>query len=245
MGVLANFVVNVLPYITFIVFVVGVIYRIAVWWSRPSPIPIAVFPGQRSVGSAIVRVLSDVIFFRSLLQFQGNRILWLGAWLFHISFGLILLRHLRYFLGAEAVPGWVAAVQGIGIAAALVISIPLLYLLLRRIVHADIKWISTPADYFVLLLILSVVLSGLYAKYFARPFVIDVKYVIRSLMALKPVDLSTVTLNTAFLVHFFLVQVLAMYIPFSKVMHFGGIFFSPTRTHHFGGEAHTKQLEEA
>jgi nitrate reductase gamma subunit len=245
MAWLANFVVNVLPYITFIVFVVGVIYRIAVWWSRPSPAPIPVFPGQRSVGSAIARVLADVVIFRSLWQFPGNRILWLGAWVFHVSFLLILLRHLRYFLGEEAVPAWVAAVQGLGIAAALVISIPLLYLLIRRIVHADLKFISTPADYFVLLLILSVVLSGLYAKYFATPFVVDVKYVMRSLMAFKPVDLGTVTLNSAFLLHFFLVQVLAMYIPFSKVMHLGGVFFSPTRTHHFGGEAHTKKLEEA
>lgn len=245
MGVLGNFVVNMLPYIAFTVFVVGVLYRIAVWWSRPSPVPIPVFPGQRSVGSAILRVLGDVIFFRTLLQFNGNRILWLGAWLFHISFGLILLRHLRYFLGEEAVPGWVASLQSIGIAAALIISVPLLYLLVRRLAHEDIKFISTPADYFVLLLILSVVLSGLYAKYFSTPFVVDVKYVMRSLMALKPVDLSTVTLNTAFLVHFFLVQVLVMYIPFSKVMHLGGIFFSPTRTHHFGGEAHTKEVEEA
>ncbi len=244
MGVLANFVVNVLPYITLLVFVVGVVYRVAVWWSRPSPAPIPVFPGQRSVGSAVARVLADVLLFRSLFRFGGNRILWLGSWLFHISFGLILLRHLRYFLGAERVPGWVNALQGIGVAAAVVISIPLLYLLLRRIVHADIKWISTPADYFVLLLILSVVLSGLYAKFFAKPFVVDVKYVIRSLMAFQPVDLSKVYLSTSFLVHFFLVQVLLMYIPFSKVMHFGGVFFSPTRTHYFGGEAHTKSSEE-
>ncbi len=244
MGVLANFVVNVLPYITLVVFVVGVVYRIAVWWSRPSPAPIPVFPGQRSVGDAVVRVLADVLLFRSLFRFSGNRILWLGSWLFHISFGLILLRHLRYFLGAEAVPGWVNALQGIGVAAAVVISVPLLYLLLRRIVHADIKWISTPADYFVLLLILSVVLSGLYAKFFAKPFVVDVKYVIRSLMAFQPVDLDKVYLSTSFLVHFFLVQVLFMYIPFSKVMHFGGVFFSPTRTHYFGGESHTKSQEE-
>ncbi len=242
MGAVGYFVGNVLPYITLVVFVVGFVYRIAVWWSRPSPIPIAVFPGQRSVGQAIVRVLSDVLFFRSLLRFQGNYVLWLGGWLFHVSFLLILLRHLRYFLGGEAVPGWVNAFQTLGVIAAIVISVPLLYLLLRRVVYPEIKFISTPADYFVLLLILSVVLTGLYTRYVAHPDVVDVKVMIRNLMAFQPVLPEGV--NSAFLLHFFLVQVLAMYIPFSKVMHLGGIFFSPTRTHIFGGEAHTKEVPE-
>ncbi len=242
MGAIGYFVGNVMPYITLVVFLVGFIYRVAVWWSRPSPIGIAVFPGQRSVGQAIVRVLSDVLIFRSLLRYQGNYFLWLGGWIFHVSFLLILLRHLRYFLGGVTVPSWVNAFQGLGILAALVISIPLIYLLLRRVVHEEIKYISTPADYFVLLLILSVVITGLYAKYVSHPNVVDVKYMIRNLMAFKPVLPEGV--NSAFLLHFFLVQTLFIYLPFSKVMHLGGIFFSPTRTHIFGGEAHTKQIPE-
>lgn len=242
MGAIGYFVGNVLPYITIAVFLIGVVYRVAVWWSRPSPVNIPVFPGQLSVGQAIVRVLSDVILFRTLFRYQGNYILWLGGWIFHVSFLFILLRHLRYFVGGVSVPGWVNALQGIGILAALVISVPLLYLLIRRLVYPELKFITTPPDYVVLLLILGVVITGLFSKYISSPFVVDVKFMMRNLMAFNPVLPAGV--NSAFLVHFFLVQVLAMYLPFSKVMHMGGVFFSPTRTHVFGGESHTKELPE-
>ncbi len=242
MGSISYFVGNVMPYITLVVFLVGFIYRVAVWWSRPSPISIAVFPGQRSVGQSIVRVLTDVIFFRSLLRFKGNYTLWLGSWIFHLSFLILILSHLRYFIGSVAVPGWINAIQELGIIAGIVISVPLIYLLLRRLVNEDIKYISTPADYFIVLLILAVAITGLFTKFIDHPNIVGVKYMIMNLMAFKPVLPEGI--NSAFILHFFLAQVLIMYLPFSKVMHLGGIFFSPTRTHIFGGEAHTKEIPE-
>ena len=36
-------------------------------------------------------------------------------------------------------------------------------------------------------------------------------------------------IGTMFLIHLFLVCVLFIYFPFSKLMHFAGVFFSPTR----------------
>lgn len=36
-------------------------------------------------------------------------------------------------------------------------------------------------------------------------------------------------MGAVFFVHFFLVSVLLAYIPFSKLMHIGGVFLSPTR----------------
>lgn len=242
MGAIGYFVGNILPYITIAVFLIGVVYRVAVWWSRPSPASIPVFNAQTSVGQSIVRVLSDVLFFRSLLRFRENYILWLGGWVFHISLLLILLRHLRYFMGGVTVPAWVNALQGVGVVAGIVIGVPLLYLLVRRVVYPELKFISTPPDYIVLLLLLGVVVSGLFAKYVAPPYIIDVKFMLRNLMAFRTVLPEGV--NSVFLLHFFLVQVLAMYLPFSKVMHMGGVFFSPTRTNTFGGESHTKKLPE-
>jgi nitrate reductase gamma subunit len=37
--------------------------------------------------------------------------------------------------------------------------------------------------------------------------------------------------NTAFIWHLFLGQLLFIYIPYSKILHFGGVFFSQTALH--------------
>jgi nitrate reductase gamma subunit len=37
--------------------------------------------------------------------------------------------------------------------------------------------------------------------------------------------------NPWFIAHFLLAQILIMYIPFSKILHFGGIFFSEALVH--------------
>ena len=45
----------------------------------------------------------DVVFLGRV--FVVNPALWFGEWVFHASFLLVLLRHLRYFL--DPVPAWV------------------------------------------------------------------------------------------------------------------------------------------
>ncbi len=55
---------------------------------------------------------------------------------------------------------------------------------------------------------------------------INIKVFISGLLTLRPVN---VPLNPMFLIHFGLVLLLLIYFPFSKLMHAGGIFFTPTR----------------
>jgi nitrate reductase gamma subunit len=239
MGAIGVFVCNILPYITVTVFLVGFIYRVLAWALTPTPTKIAVFPGQKTVGSAVTRVLLDVVFFRSLLRFRGNWPLWIGSWIFHVSFLLIIIRHLRYFL--YPVPSWVMWLQALGIYAGIVIIIPLLYLLIRRLVFADLRFLTTIADYFVLLLLIGIAGTGILLKFFTRVYVFEVKELIWSLFAFNPIPPPD---SFWFLTHFFLVQCLLIYFPFSKLMHSGGIFFSPTRTHYFETDSHTKEIEE-
>jgi|Deesub1362A_J573_1020465.scaffolds.fasta_scaffold00131_26 nitrate reductase gamma subunit len=241
MGVIASFIGVYLPYITITIFTVGFIYRLAAWATIRSPVKIPVFPGQDSPGKSIARVLLDVALFRSLLRFPGNYILWAGSWIFHICFLLILLRHLRYFL--YPVPSWVMAFQTVGIYAGLLILVPLLYLLLRRLVFADLRFISNFADYFALLLLISIASTGLILKFFSRVYVFDVKTMIMGLITLQP-NPSVIPDSFWFLTHFFLVQLLLMILPFSKIMHLGGVFFSPTRIHYFEKGSHSIEVEE-
>ena len=64
-------------------------------------------------------------------------------------------------------------------------------------------------------------------RYNTKIDVIAAKSLVQSLVNFQP-DLSLV-IGPLFYVHLFLVSVLAFYFPFSKLMHAGGVFMSPTR----------------
>ena len=91
----------------------------------------------------------EVIFFESL--FKGSLWTWLFGWLFHASLALVLARHLRYF--TEPVWGWVVLVQPLGILAAFGMLAGLAGLLARRVLVDRIRYISTPSDYLMLVLL--------------------------------------------------------------------------------------------
>jgi nitrate reductase gamma subunit len=115
----------VLPYAAFIIFVVGVVFRVVKWGSSPVPFRIPTTGGQQkslpwvkysrldnpfTTLGVIGRMVLEVLLFRSLFRNtkvdlrEGPRIaygstkwLWLGGLAFHYTFLIILLRHLRLF----------------------------------------------------------------------------------------------------------------------------------------------------
>jgi nitrate reductase gamma subunit len=87
--------------------------------------------------------------------------------------------------------------------------------------------VSLPADYFPLFLILGIVLSGIFMRYFVKTDIVSVKELTMGLVTFHPRIPEGV--GTIFYIHVFLVSVLLIYFPFSKLMHMGGVFLSPTR----------------
>lgn len=235
MSVVSMFIGQVLPYISFAVFLMGIIYRLVLWATTPMktvtlPAAVPLFAGQRSILASMGRIALDIFVFRSLLRYTGNVPLWILSLLFHYALLFILIRHMRYFI--RETPAWIAGLQAVGIWAGVIILVPLLYLLLRRIVYKELRMISTFADYFALILILLVIVTGILMK-FVYAFRVDVVYVkmfALSLLAFKPIPPPD---NVMFLLHFLFFQLLLMYLPFSKLIHLGSTFFSVTRTHIF------------
>ena len=205
----------------------------------------------------IARVLLEVTVFRSLfrntrmklhekgrLAYSLEIFLWLGALAFHWAFFAVIFRHLRLFL--EPMPQcvkWVEyldsffrlevlydAVQ-IGVPAVflsgLILFAAVTYLLLRRMMVPNVRYISLAADYFPLFLIFGIALSGLLMRYITKINVVSAKTLGVSLTAFAPV--VPADLPPIFFVHLFFVCVLLMYFPFSKLLHAPGVFFSPTR----------------
>ncbi|MCG6928830.1 MAG: sulfate reduction electron transfer complex DsrMKJOP subunit DsrM [Acidobacteria bacterium] len=196
----------------------------------------------------VVRMALEILFFRSLfrntkaslaegkkLVHQSDRLLWLGALAFHWSFLIIFLRHLRFFL--EPVPAFVQGLERMDelfqvavpslFLTDVVIVVALVYLLGRRFFNPLVRYISLASDYLALYLLLGVALSGILMRYFTRVDLLAAKQFALGLVTLRPT--SPEGIGLAFYVHVFFVSVLFAYFPFSKLMHMGGVFLSPTR----------------
>jgi nitrate reductase gamma subunit len=74
---------------------------------------------------------------------------------------------------------------------------------------------------------MGIAFSGIYMRYFGKTDIVKVKELAAGLLSFHPVLPEGI--GVAFFVHIFLVSVLLAYFPFSKLMHMGGIFMSPTR----------------
>jgi len=77
-----------------------------------------------------------------------------------------------------------------------------------------------------LILLLGITISGVLLRVFFRAYLVDIRDVMLGLIHLEP---RVYDIPWLFGLHFSLVLVLLIYFPFSKLMHSGGIFFSPTR----------------
>ncbi len=211
-----------LPYLSAGIFLAGFIYRLFVWEKSPVPLRIVTTPAPRTTGGVVWRLLGDAFWFPNL--WKADRFLWAAGLVFHLLLWLVLLRHLRYFL--YPVPGWIEGLQTPGLYAGYLIPIPLAILLARRLADEKVLYISIMGDYFSLLLLLSITLSGTLLGVFFRTYLVEVKAYGLSLIHFQPVIPPS---HWLFGLHFLLVMVLLIYFPFSKLMHSGGLFWSPTR----------------
>lgn len=218
----ASIVFALLFYAATAVLVGGLAWRIADYARTPAPLKIPTTPAPITRGGVALRMAREVIFFESL--FKGSLWTWLFGWLFHASLALVLARHLRYF--TEPIWGWVVLVQPLGILAAFGMLAGLAGLLARRVLVDRIRYISTPSDYLMLVLLGLIAVSGLLMKYVARTDVVAVKAYFLGLMRL---DWQPLPADPVLYVHLGLVAALMIVFPYSKLLHAPGVFFSPSR----------------
>jgi nitrate reductase gamma subunit len=199
---------------------------------------------------AFVRMVFEVLLFRSLfrntrtelrgpiLSYASAKWLWIAALAFHYSFLIILIRHLRLFI--EPVPSLVKTVEKLdsffqihllGAPLLYITNVALLaavtYLLLRRVFIPTLRYISLPADYFPLFLILGIGITGVLMRYFIKVDVVGIKELTMGLINFSPKIPEGI--GVLFYIHLFLVSTLFAYFPFSKLTHMVGVFLSPTR----------------
>lgn len=255
----------VVPYVAMGIFLYYFCNRVMNWAKSPVPFKIPTTCGQAnsldfikqdkleapSTNSQVVaRMALEIFLFRSLwrntksevhdgpkLTYESSRWLWMAGILFHYSFLVIVVRHMRLFM--EPAPFFVTALEYFdGIlqidAPVLFLSGPVLlgavaFLFGRRLVNAKVRYISLANDYFPLYLIFAIGLTGVLMRYFLRTD-IDILAIKRLAVGLVTFQPSiTADIGSIFYIHLFLVCTLLAYFPFSKLMHLGGVFMSPTR----------------
>ena len=222
------FILGFLPYFTIAVFVIGMAYRLTVWARTPQPGALTLFPAPQGDSARFLSVIKESFLFPGL--FRGDKVLWVLAWVFHVTLALIFIGHIRVFtdfprlwtaLGINA--DRMSAISG-G-AAGIVIAVFALLLFFRRFAMQRVREISQFPDFLALLLIVAIILTG-DAMRFGQHF--DLATTRTYFTGLFTFSLSASMLpdNPMFTLHFLLAQTLIMFIPFSKIMHFGGIFFT-------------------
>lgn len=200
----------------------GLAVRIYTYAKTPAPLKIPTMPAPVTETGVVLRMIREVTVFESL--FKSNKWLWIFGWMFHLGMLLEFFRHLRYIV--QPVWDWVALIQPFGIYGGMVMLVGLIGLLLRRIVLERIRYISNPSDYAILLLLISIVGTGLLIKFVAHTDIVQVK---AFMLGLLYFDIQPIPGDGLFILHILLVISLMIIFPVSKLLHAPGVFFSPTR----------------
>ncbi len=208
--------------VAFLVLVIGLAKKIYQYSRVPAPLKIPVTPAPLTKGGVAVRLAKEAILFAAL--FRSNKWTWLFGWMFHMSLFVVLTIHLRYFI--KDVPEWLVLLQPIGKYAAFTMIIGLLGLLVRRMFVARVKYISSPSDYLWLLLLLVIGLTGVTMRFISHTDIISVKEFSLGILSF---NWQTLPMDVPLLVHLFLVAILMILLPFSKLLHISGLFFAPSR----------------
>ncbi len=215
-------------------------------WIKPNKID-----SPYTTGAVVARMFFEVVTFRSLFRNTRMRVnpdgrisydlelwLWLFALAFHYTFLVVILRHARFFLEPlplpfeilEKIDTFIQIGHPIISMSSFVLLGTVLFLFFRRVYLPNIRMISLASDFFPLFLIFGIALTGILMRYFTKIDVVAAKELTYGLVSFSlPTMARMQEIGSIFYIHVFFVSVLLAYFPWSKLMHMGGIFLSPTR----------------
>ncbi|MBM3131480.1 MAG: hypothetical protein FJZ95_00395 [Chloroflexi bacterium] len=214
------FVYVVLPYVTIVAFLVGVGYRVQRWRKLPRAKSI-IFPPVKGRTGTVKAVGTDILLF--VKTFRNSKVLWAMAFLFHVGLALVIFGHLRtvtefswlwglFDLSDEGIKD-VSLIMGSIAGIALLTGV---VLLLGRRLTPTCRFISIFQDYYVLVILLGIGITGMGMRFFSEIEVEEIHHYSRGVLAFSP---ESEIKNAWFMWHFFLAQTLIIYFPFSKLIH--------------------------
>jgi nitrate reductase gamma subunit len=192
-------------YTAYAAFWIRICAHILVWWRAVKKSTGSASFVSVTSGKACALATGDVLFFGRLLMINPG--LWLGEWAFHVSFLLVLARHLRFFL--NPIPAWVWYLQIPGLIAGYILPFTLLYILIIRLFTKHEKYTS-PANLLLLGLVFIISTIGVLMHALFKADLIDVKLFILGIISFSPAD---VPVSVLFMLHLSLVLLLVSVLP--------------------------------
>ncbi|UCE53423.1 MAG: respiratory nitrate reductase subunit gamma [Desulfobacterales bacterium] len=151
---------------------------------------------------------------------------------FHLAIAVLFIGHLRLIFEFTALAkalgdlGMEQFAFLIGGAIGIILLITVFYFLIRRLTLPG-KKISAPEDYFLLILLLLVIFTGNYMRFFGDIPITAYRQYVNSLLSFNPyipTALDTSVARWSLGIHVMFANMLIFYLPFSKLMHFVGSF---------------------
>ena len=246
---------GLLPYPVLAVFLAGIVYRIYLWVHAKHltglyNVNVGFYEDSRA--GVTKDLLKRVFLFYTLGDRERDRELYVGSMFFHWGIWVALLGHLGVVLPESALSAMGVTPQlhpflslYVGGTGGMVALLGLLLLADRRVrgadssvkllntyrVHVPLRKMSFLDDYFAVLILLAIIVSGLFQTLFVSPstpgYLSDVSSWIWSLVTLHP-NVSYIAPLESFEVHMVLVMVFLAYFPWGKMLHLFSFLFMPT-----------------
>jgi nitrate reductase gamma subunit len=161
---------------------------------------LAKVPARIYIGTVL-----DILFFRRI--FNTSKLLWIGSWVFHVSFVFVAMRHMKYFF--PTLPDCLILLQPVGTVAGYLLPLSLLYLIALRSVQKKDRYASS-YNYIISGMLLFISTVGLTMRMFFRPDLLSVKQFSLGIFGLSPQPLPD---SMMFLLHIGLFLLLLPFLP--------------------------------
>jgi len=201
----------------------GSYYEQAEWWAKPH---------ETSLASELIDMLKEILFIKKL--FQNQKSLWWLSYSLHLGIYFIIAWTVILVAAAatQLAGGTVAADGGlwgtllyyvtplVGWVGFFLASFGAISLLLRRVVDPILKKYTTPQEYFNLLLLFVVTLTGILV-WSSDITMSNARYAMANVLSFQPLNGDPLLT-----IHIILAGIMLIYIPMSKMSHYVGKFFS-------------------
>jgi len=204
----------------------GSYYEEINWWTKPAKV---------SITNEIKEMAREILFIQSM--YHNNRPLWVFSFPFHFGLYLSIVFVLLVFCGAVLdIAGIPVAADSPNIAAKAVHYITMPFgvigsalaafgafgLLVSRMTRRELIRTSVRSDYFNLILLLGVFISGLVVWATEDTSFMQLRAFIADLVSFS----STAPVSTGFATHMILAATFLIYLPFTHMTHFVGKYFT-------------------
>ncbi|RJQ44078.1 MAG: hypothetical protein C4538_10890 [Nitrospiraceae bacterium] len=195
----------IFAYLCYAIFLWRIVWRIVLLLKLSGHTEHGALQPRKASLLEILKTGRDIIFFTRLLR--SNPLLWIGEWVFHMSFILVLVRHLRYVL--DTAPHWLMNLQFAGMLAGYVLPVALVYVVAIKLWVEKTRYFSS-GNFFLLSLLFLLSVTGLIMKNFIHPDIISIKNFISNALAFR---FATAPESYLFVVHFIAAFVFLAYLP--------------------------------